>query len=788
MSEIHPSALKPNIIVRIVGVVLVLAGLPLIGLGAYLMALGGSWYYLIAGAGIVGAGVLLWRGAMTGVYVYLAVFLFTLLWALWEAGFSFWPLVPRLVAPIFLAACVLLIVPLIKQPHGRPKPARPYAFAGLGFAAAFVGFLAFMFVPHGVIRNKVDLVPGSVSTTTAAMGNDWIAYGGSTEGARYAPHDQINADNVHKLEIAWTASTGFVAEQSKQMQDQNTPIAIDGTVYQCAAKSQVTALDGSTGEIKWQFDPKAESSSWKRCRSIGYFDPGDADACGPRILVTTIDARLYALKTSDGQPCETFGQNGYADLSVGMGEMEEGMYVPNTGPFVADDKIILGARVSDNIKVNEPSGVIRAYDALTGELAWAWDLGNPDITKLPPEGESYTRGTANVWTSIAIDTDLRLVYLPLGNATPDYYGGKRRDFDDEYNSSLVAVNLDTGREVWKYRTVHHDIWDYDLPSQPALADIPDGNGGTVPAVIQTTKRGHIFVLDRRTGDPIKAVEERPVEGGDGTVEGEYYAPTQLFSTDMHVVGGEELSEKRMWGATPIDQALCRIMFKKYRYNGDFTTQSTKKTIVYPGNGGGLNWGSVTYDQKNSIMVVVDMRMPIVAQLIPREELPEDTEFTGEGGLSPQFGLPYAHTLANFMSPLGIPCLEPPWGTVSAIDLASGELVWEHPAGTSKDVTMPGLNIQTGLPVYIGMPALGGVITTAAGLTFHSGTQDYYMRAYDTTSGEVLWEGRLPTGSQATPMSYIGTDGRQYILATASGARYNPNDWSDKIVAFALPKE
>ncbi|MFV0283760.1 MAG: hypothetical protein ACK5JE_08240 [Castellaniella sp.] len=520
--------------------------------------------------------------------------------------------------------------------------------------------------------------------------------------------------------------------------------------------------------------------------------------------MTTTDTRLISLKASDGQLCTSFGTQGMVDLSIGMNQLipgdppDENKVVPaipgyvaqTAGPFIGGGKIILGAWIADNISTGEPSGAVRTFDALTGAQVWAWDLGNSAITNLPPEGEGYTRGTPNVWSGIAIDEKLGLVYLPLGNATPDYYGGKRRDFDDTYNAALVALKLDDGRPVWSFRTQNHDIWDYDLPSQPALADIPDGQGGTLPAVIQTTKRGQIFVLDRRTGKPIKTVEEKPVPQGDGSVEGEYYADTQPYSTGMAVIGGEPLSEKRMWGATIFDQMLCRIMFKRYNYQGDFTPQSTSKTIIYPGNNGGMNWGSATIDQQRNILVVADMRMPVVAQLIAREQFrKENPDFKGDahGALSAQFGLPYAHEVVNFMSPIGIPCLEPPWGTLSGVDVASGKMIWQQPAGTGRDVTLPGLGFQNPLPFYIGMPALGGAITTSSGLTFHSGTQDYYLRAYHTVTGEVLWKGRLPSGSQSTLLTYVGKDGRQYIVLTASGARYNPNDWGDYIIAFALPE-
>lgn len=802
-SDAHPQ--NVNIIVRLVGIVLLLAGLILFGGGVYLAILGGSWYYLLAGLGIAAAGYSLLRGRFQGVLVYLGVFVLTCLWAFWEAGFNFWPLVPRLVAPIFIAAAVLLIVPLIRPSHGRPFDTRPFVIGGLAMALVFVGYFAMMFRPHDIVQNAFTAVPGAVSATTAASGDNWYSYGKTGEGARYAPFDQINTDNVKDLEVAWTARTGFIADQSKEYQDQNTPLYVDGTLYQCAANSAVTALDGVTGEIKWQFDPKADSPFWKRCRTLGYFDPGPGDQCGPRIVMTTVDTRLFALKASDGQPCESFGTKGAVDLTIGMtqappgenvdptqgGPVLPGFLVQTTGPFVANDKIVLGAWVADNYSMGEPSGAVRAYDARTGQQVWAWDLGNPSITNVPPPGEAYTEGTPNVWSAMAFDTDLKMIYLPLGNATPDYYGGDRRPFDDEYNSSVVALDFNTGKEVWHFRTMNHDIWDYDVPAQPNLADIPDGKGGTVPVVIQTTKRGQIFVLDRRTGVPVKTVEEKPAPKGDGTAEGEYYAETQPYSTGMHAVDAEPLTEATMWGATPIDQMLCRIMFRSYRYEGDFTAHSTKPSIIYPGNNGGINWGSATVDQERNILITADMRMPIVTYLIPREEFAKEyPDFKGDphGAVSPQFGLPFAHHVDNFMSALGIPCQEPPWGNVTAVDLATGKLVWQHPAGTAKDVTLMGINLQPGLGFYVGMPALGGPISTKGGLTFHGGTQDYYLRAYGTETGEVLWEGRLPSGAQSTPMTYVGKDGRQYVVTTAGGARYNPNDWGDYIVAFALPKK
>ncbi len=778
---------KINILIRLFAAVLGLFGLGLLLGGIYLIILGGSWYYALAGAGLVASARLIWAGKIAGVRLYLVVFLLTILWALWEAGFSFWPQVPRLVAPLFMAALALLLVPLFPVQGGRPAHARPYALAGVALLACFGLFFVGMFRPHDVISNDFSPVPGQISEVTAASGANWTAWGKTGEGARYAPFDQINRDNVDKLEIAWTARTGIVADQSEHKQDQNTPLYIDGTLYHCAPVGQVTALDGSTGEIKWQFDPKAKSDDWKRCRSLGYFDPGPGDSCGPRIVLSTVDSRLISIRASNGTPCESFGEGGVVDLWLGMGDTDAEFLTHSSGPIVANGKIVIAGRVTDNVTEGEPSGVIRAYDARTGDMAWVWDLGQPDLKGLPPEGQHYTKGTPNAWSLLSFDEKLGMVYVPLGNATPDIYGGQRRDFDDEYSSSVVALDLETGDEKWKFQTVRHDLWDYDLPSQPVLADIPDGKGRVIPGLIQTTKRSQIFVLDRRTGAPIKPVEDRPAPASDGTIEGEYHAETQPYSPGMAAIGAEPLEGHMMWGATPFDQMLCRIMLHKYRYDGEFTTPSRDWSLVFPGPLGGMNYGSATVDQERNLMVAVEMRMGMVQRLIPRSAVTDDMVYTGESGpFHPMLGTPYAMERAPFMSPLMIPCLQPSWGTISAIDLASGKHVWQYPTGTAKDFALGAL--KPGLGFYVGLPPLGGPIITKGGIAWFAGFQDFYLRAYDVETGALLWEGRLPTGTQTTPLSYIGEDGRQYVVISASGARGNPSNWGDYIIAFALPKE
>ena len=819
---------------------LVTLGLPLLIGGVYLMALGGSWYYALAGAAYTYAALELLRGCMRGVWVLVAALVATALWALFESrGFNFWAFEARVVAPLFLAGVALLLVPRLRASE-RPANARPHAIVGAAMLAGFFGFIVAMFFPHGVVYNPQPVTKGAARPATLAADGQWLAYARTGEATRYAPFDQINTGNVTELKQAWVVHSGDIAEGGASgKEDQNTPLFADGIVYHCSPMNIVTAIDGTSGKVLWKYDPKSKFAFWKRCRTLGYYNPdllpagyaariaaataaatatttstnpatvkpgastptvpapsvapvaaaNDTDAsCHARIFVATIDAVLIALDAKTGQPCPGFGQDGRVDLNAGMGRVDPGFYVPTTGPIVAGTRILVGGWIGDNYSVGEPSGVVRAFDVDTGALAWAWDLGNPGNSGFPEEGKSYTRGTPNVWAPMAFDLDLGLAYLPTGNATPDYYGGKRRAFDDEYNAAIVAVDLATGKERWHFRTMNHDIWDYDLPSEPTLADFPDGNGGSTPALIQSTKRGQVFVLDRRTGTPLVETVEKPAPQGDGTATGEYYAKTQPYSVGMAAIGAEPLSERRMWGMVPIDQMLCRILFKQHFYAGDFTPQSTHKMLVYPGNNGGPNWGGNAVDEERNIMVVADMRMPVSAFLIPRSEIPPQDKFTPDphGELSPQFGLPFGQKVVNFFSPLGVPCLEPPIGTISAIDLGTRKLLWQRPAGTMRDISIG--KFQPHVPFYVGMPALGGAFTTRGGLTFFSATQDYYLRAFDTETGKELWKARLPSGSQSTPMTYVDKrSGRQFIVVTAGGARYNPNDRGDWIIAFALPK-
>src|SRR5262245_60419041 len=727
-------------------IALMLIGLGLVVAGARLVALGGSPYYVIVGIGYAAAATLLWRGRRSGSALVAAIALLTVPWALWESGPDFWALFPRLMGPFALAALALLFAP------AGDMRAMYRAGAGL-FALLFITGLVLAFSPHGVIEpaadSRFELAAGSNEP------QDWTAYGRTTHGLRFSPFTQINRDNVADLEVAWTYHTGDAGPGI----DQNTPLQIGDTVYTCSRNNHIAALDADTGKPRWTFDPKASSPIWQRCRGLGYYRARDGTAgadtmCTERIIQTTIDARLIALDAHTGQPCADFGNQGTVQLSHGMGEVKPGFYFQTSAPLVARDYIVIGGWVADNQERGEPSGVIRAFDARSGALAWAWDLGNPAITGLPPDGETYTRGTPNMWSTASYDDRLGLIYLPLGNGTPDYFGVGRPRGSEEYNSTLVALDVMTGRERWHFQTVHHDIWDYDLPSQPALIDLSDGRGGTTPAVLQMTKRGQVFLLNRETGKPLAEVAEKPVPT-EGAVPEEKLSATQPYSVGMPTIGAARLTEQKAWGMTMFDQLACRISSRRLRYEGDFTPIGVTPAIEQPGNVGGLNWGSVSVDVENQRVFFDDIRIPSVFRLMPPEEYEAYTKthaFDASGhGPAPQRGTPYAMSTELWMSPLGVPCTQPPFGTVGAVDLRTRTIAWQVPAGTAEQLGPFG--VALGMPMPIGAPTYAGTSATAGGLVFFAGFQDFHIRALDAETREEFWKQDLAVGARGPPMHY-----------------------------------
>lgn len=797
----QPSAVVRCAIWALAALILAL-GLAFTAGGAQLASLGGSLYFLLMGLALLVSGVAMARRRVLGAWVYAAGLLGTTAWALWEVGLDFWPLVSRLPVIAGIGVLVALAYPVLARQSGKaPQTGAARTVAGL-LTLACVATIVRAFQPVPVVSAQ-GITPPELPLPAGSEHADWREWGNTHAGTRFASHDQITKANIHELKVAWTAHTGDVPQSNGfGAEDQATPLQVGDTVYVCTPHNQVLALDADTGAERWRYDSQAKAPSWQRCRGLGYHEDtpvtvgasvaasavgvaanASQAACNRRILMTTVDARLIALDAATGKPCEGFGEHGQVDLKVGMGQVKPGFYTLTAAPLVARNLIVVGGRVADNVEVGEPAGVVRAFDVRNGKLVWAWDPGNPDPNEVLAPGQAYRRATPNVWTSMAYDDKLGLVYLPTGNTTPDAWGGERTERDDRYSSALVALDLKTGKERWHFQTVHHDLWDYDLPAQPLLYDIPDGKGGFQPALVEVGKTGQIYVLNRETGQPLVDIVEKPVP--QGKAKGERYSPTQPFSA-MPTIGTQDLDEASMWGATPLDQLWCRINFKKMRFEGPFTPPGEDVSLQWPGSLGGMNWGSTAIDLKSGYLIVNDMRLGLWTRLAPRDTIKGGKAGGTEMGFSSQFGTPYGSYRNRFMSPLGIPCQKPPFGTMSAIDLGSKKMVWQVPVGTVED-TGP-LGVKMGLHIPIGMPTLGGALTTKSGLVFFAGTQDYYLRAFDSANGKEIWKARLPVGSQGTPMSYVSPKtGKQYIVVTAGGARQSP-DRGDNVIAYALPSK
>ncbi|WP_368516589.1 membrane-bound PQQ-dependent dehydrogenase, glucose/quinate/shikimate family [Rhizobium sp.] len=784
-----------------------LIGITIACLGAWLFVLGGTSYYLIAGVILLCVAVLLSRRSVFGPWFYTLLLIGTLVWALTESVFDGWALIPRLVAPAVLGLWIWS--PWIAGRIERLARARMILIANLVFALAI---LIFVFgsgyrISEARTINFGDPARWKVmdgDQSDAGSAGDWAYYGGTPAGDRYSSLDKITADNVNLLKQAWSFSTGDKprpGENSKgrEFSFEATPIKVGNSLYFCTPHREVIALDSTTGQLKWRYDPGGDMSHnvYQACRGVSYYDASSvasAGACAHRIISTASDLpRLFELDADTGKPCEQFGEQGMVDLRDHMGPVPPGFHFISSPPLVLNGRIVLGGWVYDNQTVGEPSGVIRAFDANTGRLAWSWDMGKNPANKPLGADETYTRGTPNGWGVYTADPKLNLVFVPLGNATPDYFGGQRRSFDDRYSSSLVALDLTTGQERWHFQTVHHDLWDFDLPVGPSLVDLPDDGGGSIPALVQTSKQGQLFLLDRRDGHPLAEVDERPVPPGD--IPGERYSPTQPFSTGMPQLLAPKLRETDMWGATPIDQLLCRISFRRMRDDGLFTPPGLKPTIGWPAFDGTSDWYGATIDPERKLLFINTTFMPFQLQMLPYASALAKGLFAPWGGWkqpypqpdfqnNPEHGTPFSIVVKAWLGVLDIPCTRPPWGQMQAIDLLTRKVAWQRPLGTTEDMGPFGLRLPFGLPT--GIFSMGGSVATRSGLIFIAATTDQYIRALDGKTGKVVWQFHLPAGGNATPLTYLGSDGRQYVVVAAGGHGGVQSRNGDEIVAFALP--
>ena len=828
--------------VTALAIVLVIFGLPIFAGGIWLLSLGGSWYYSLAGAGLLLTAYALFKRSIAAVWVYLATFVFTVVWAFWEVGFDWWAQVPRLVAPTLILVFVLAAIPVLRRHSaqaaiGRTSPL-PVIF-GTGLALALVGLH-----PNAVAHaQETDApvsplpeadqtqpdaapgpapgpavadppaetppVPGSDTTgedDTAAQlsypmpeaGVDWPAYGGTHHATRYSPLNQISRNNVGTLEKAWEFRTGDMPQNDERFSNQNTPLKIGDQLLVCSAMNKVIGLDARTGLENWRYDPQVPLDAIPynaTCRGLAYYNSPTlaADApCAERVIMNTLDARLIAIDTRTGQLCADFGEAGTVNLEEGIGHTVPGWYAPTSPPTIVRNIAVVHSQVRDGQRRDAPSGVVRGYDAETGELAWAWDMGRPGDTGPPPEGETYTRGTPNVWTISSGDNDLGLVYLPLGNSSVDYWGGTRTPPENEYSTALVALDVETGQVAWHYQTVHYDVWDYDLGSQGSLIDFPTPDG-PVPALILPTKLGMFFIFNRETGELLVEVEERPVP--QGGVEPDRLSPTQPFVVDFPNTLKPDLEERHMWGMTPLDQLWCRIQYRRANYDGIYTPPSADRDwIQYPGYNGGSDWGGVAIDSVRGVMIANYNDTPNFNRLLPREEadrrgtipIDEPGAENNPSGINPQADTPFAIKVnAGWRVPFtGLLCKQPPYGGIMAIDLETREVLWDKPFGTARKNGPFG--IPSFLPMDIGTPNNAGSVVTAGGLIFISAATDDLIRAMDIETGEVLWQDALPAGGQAGPMMYE-VDGVQYLVINAGGHNFMETPIGDYFIAYRLPQ-
>jgi len=636
-------------------------------------------------------------------------------------------------------------------------------------------------------------IEGSATVVRAVppgLGDGWSVYGGDAGGNRYSSADQITKDNVASLVPAWTFRTGVLQgreDVARKTSFQTTPILVEESLVFCAQFNEVIALDPATGEEKWRYDPQVITKDVRpanefNCRGVVYWQDDRVvrnAACATRVFTATVDARVIALDARTGQPCEDFGTDGAVRVEPSLSLRWPGEFQITSAPVIVGDTLVTGTAIGDNLRTKAPRGTVHAFDARTGAEKWVFNPVpiNPDdpARSTWAEGAPEKVGHANVWTSIAVDEERGLVFLPTSSPSPDFYGGDRVG-DNKYANSVVAVDGETGRVVWDFQVVHHDVWDFDLPAQPGLYQVWR-NDRAHDVVAQVTKMGLVFVLDRETGEPFLPIEERPVPQ-DG-VEGEVLSPTQPFPVNTPAVVPDRLNPFDAFGLTLWDKWACQSTLASLRAEGLYTPPSIEGTLLYPMTGGGANWGSAAFDPSRNLLVVNMTNVAHNIRLHPNiTERSQSNEISHNDEFAPMEGAPYALTRTLVLSPLGLPCTPPPWGVIAGIDLASGDIVWRQTFGTTED-------LAGGLALKLGTPNFGGPVVTASGLIFIGATMDNYVRALDVETGHELWKGRLPAGAQATPMTYTWED-RQYVVMASGGHGKSGTAQGDYIVAFALP--
>ena len=635
-------------------------------------------------------------------------------------------------------------------------------------------------------HHRFLFVLAAVVSLLAADRGDWSSYGHDPGGQRFSELAQINRSNVKNLKIAWTYRTGDAYAPPggwKATQFEATPLYIDGTLYLATPLGHAIALDPVTGKPRWSYDAHVDrDKGWGDYANRGV-SAWKAPSGQQRILLATLDARLIALDASTGKPCLDFGDNGIVDLRNGLRIAPHRFadYEETSPPAIVGNTIVIGSAVADNGSTTQASGEIRGYDAQTGKLKWTWDP-IPQDPHAPgadtwKNGSAQKTGAANAWSVISADPDRHLVFVPTGSASPDYYGGLRLG-DNLFADSVIALRADTGERVWHFQTVHHDLWDFDVATPPLLFDL-HRDGKTVPAIAIGSKTGNLFILNRETGQPIFGVEERPVPKSD--VPGEETAPTQPFPVKPAPITIQKMTADDAWGIDEADRKWCHDEISKLRTEGIFTPPSLTGTLSMPGNIGGQNWGGMTYDPIRDLLILPQNHFASEFRLFPAAEFDDMRQavgrrLDGDWEVAPQRGTPYGMMRRLLLGPKRLPCTPPPWDTLLAIQASTGEKKWEVPLG----------QLSPKLPEKFGSISLGGPISTAGGLVFIGSTLAPALYAFNSETGEQLWKADLPTSAKATPMTFQGPDGKQYIVVSAGGYGVpNLSPIGDYVVAFSL---
>jgi quinoprotein glucose dehydrogenase len=611
-----------------------------------------------------------------------------------------------------------------------------------------------------------------VLAAPALADSGWPQYGGDQGGQRHSSATQITPSNVAQLHQVWSYSTDDATRHAQALKGssfENTPILDEGKLFICSAFQEVSALDPGTGKEIWRFDPHAPDGAKLSypnshvCRGVAYWKGPDGRG---RIFLAANNRRLYALDAASGKPIASFGDHGAAVIYDGKLVHETQMEF-TSAPIVSHGVVVVGSSLDDNQRVDELRGTVRAFDAMTGAPKWSFD---------PVQGANMRAGAANVWAPLSADDACGLVYLPTSSPSPDFWGGYRTG-DDRYTTAIVALKIATGEVAWSFQTVHHNVWDYDLPAQPTLGTVTY-KGQTSPALLQATKQGLLFTINRETGKPIIPVVERKVP--QGAAPGDRLSPTQPFPVAPPPLAPNRITADDAFGLTFWDRGKCRDAMKAARSDGLFTPPSTQGTLIYPFTGGGTNWGGLSFDAAHDVAFVNTSSAIHEVTLIPAKDFDAFRKAHPHEEVSRNQGAPFGMWRRTLLSPFGIPCNPPPWGQLHAIDMASGKILWSVPLGTTEDLA-PFSQYLLG---KTGIPNFGGPISTDSGLVFIAATMDDYLRAFDAKTGAELWRGRLPAGGQATPMTYMWK-GRQYVVIAAGGHEKAGTKRGDQVIAFAL---